>query len=70
MYHDLPEVNWWNGMEKDIAGFIAMCSNCEQVKAENLRLGGLSQDIDIPTWKVGGCKYGLCCWVSPYSKAT
>ncbi|WMV24573.1 hypothetical protein MTR67_017958 [Solanum verrucosum] len=51
MYRDLWEVYWWNGMKKDIADFVAKCLNCQQVKAEHLRSGGLSQDINIPTWK-------------------
>ncbi|WMV25402.1 hypothetical protein MTR67_018787 [Solanum verrucosum] len=38
-------------MKRDIAKFVARCSNCEQVKAEHQGLGGLTQDIDIPTWK-------------------
>ncbi|WMV18732.1 hypothetical protein MTR67_012117 [Solanum verrucosum] len=51
MFRDLQKIYWWNGMNKDIAGFVAKCSNCQQVKVENQRLGGLSQDIIIPTWK-------------------
>ncbi|WMV09139.1 hypothetical protein MTR67_002524 [Solanum verrucosum] len=51
MYRDLREVYWWNGMKQDIAGFVAKCPNCQQVKAEHQRPGGLSQDIVIPTWK-------------------
>lgn len=38
-------------MKRDIANFVAKCSNCDQVKAEHRRPGGLSQDINIPTWK-------------------
>ncbi|WMV09315.1 hypothetical protein MTR67_002700, partial [Solanum verrucosum] len=51
IYRDLREVYWWNGMKRDIAGFVAKCHNCQQVKVEHQRLGGLSQDIPIPTWK-------------------
>ncbi|WMV37616.1 hypothetical protein MTR67_031001, partial [Solanum verrucosum] len=51
MYRDLREVYWWNGMKKDIVGFMAKCPNCQQVKAEHQRPGGLSKDINIPTWK-------------------
>jgi len=51
MYHDLQEVYWWNGMSKDIAGFVAKCPNFQQVKFEHQKLGGLSQDISIPTLK-------------------
>ncbi|WMV54613.1 hypothetical protein MTR67_047998 [Solanum verrucosum] len=51
MYHDLREIYWWNGMKRDIAKFVARCSNCQQVKAEQQGPGGLTQDIDIPTWK-------------------
>jgi len=32
-------------------GFVAKCSNCQQVKARHQKSGGLSQNIDIPTWK-------------------
>ncbi|WMV26151.1 hypothetical protein MTR67_019536 [Solanum verrucosum] len=39
MYHDLRKVYWWNDMKKDIAGFVAKCSNCQQVKAEHLKPG-------------------------------
>ncbi|WMV09561.1 hypothetical protein MTR67_002946 [Solanum verrucosum] len=45
------EFYWWNGMKKDIVEFVAKCPNCQQVKDEHQRLGGLSQDIGIPTWK-------------------
>jgi len=47
MYYDLREVYWWNGMKKDIAGFVAKCPNCQQVKVEHQKLGGLSQYIRI-----------------------
>ncbi|WMV46414.1 hypothetical protein MTR67_039799 [Solanum verrucosum] len=30
---------------------MARCSNCQQVKAEHQGPGGLTQDIDIPTWE-------------------
>ncbi|WMV24685.1 hypothetical protein MTR67_018070 [Solanum verrucosum] len=51
MYRDLWEVYWWNCLKKDIVGFVAKCPNCQQVKAEHQKPGGLFQDIDIPTWK-------------------
>ncbi|WMV29847.1 hypothetical protein MTR67_023232 [Solanum verrucosum] len=38
-------------MKKDIASFVAKCPNCQQVKAKNLKMDGLFQDINIPTWK-------------------
>ncbi|XP_070004643.1 uncharacterized protein [Nicotiana sylvestris] len=51
MYHDLREVYWWNNMKKDVAEFGAKCQNCQQVKAEHQRPGGLAQSIEIPMWK-------------------
>ncbi|WMV50283.1 hypothetical protein MTR67_043668 [Solanum verrucosum] len=51
MYRDLREVYWWNGMNKYIAGFVEKCPNCQQVKAEHQKPGGLLQDIYLPTWK-------------------
>ncbi|MDE0547703.1 integrase zinc binding domain-containing protein, partial [Microbacterium sp. C7(2022)] len=38
-------------MKKDIAKFVSNCHNCQQVKAEHQRPGGLAQNIEIPTWK-------------------
>ncbi|WMV24076.1 hypothetical protein MTR67_017461 [Solanum verrucosum] len=57
MYHDLREVYWLNGMKKDIAKFVAKCSNCQQVKVEHQNLGGLSQDTFH--LEVGRYEYGL-----------
>ncbi|WMV18549.1 hypothetical protein MTR67_011934 [Solanum verrucosum] len=51
MYTDLREVYWWNWMNKDIAEFVANYPNCQQVKVEHQKSGGLSQDISLPTWK-------------------
>lgn len=35
----------------DISYFFARCLNCQQVKAEYQRPGGLPQNIEIPQWK-------------------
>src|SRR5688572_23084825 len=51
MYHGLKEHFWWQGMKRDIATYVSRCHTCQQVKVEHQRPGGLSQDIDIPTWK-------------------
>ncbi|XP_070049896.1 uncharacterized protein [Nicotiana tomentosiformis] len=51
MYHDVKEQYWWDNMKKSIAKFVAQCPNCQQVKIEHHKLGGLIQNIDIPTWK-------------------
>ncbi|XP_070039522.1 uncharacterized protein [Nicotiana tomentosiformis] len=42
MYLDLKEVYWWNGMKRNMADFVARCPNCQQVKAEHQRPGGLA----------------------------
>ncbi|XP_070046563.1 uncharacterized protein [Nicotiana tomentosiformis] len=47
MYHDLKEVYGWNDMKRDVA----RCPNCQQVKAEHQKSGGLAQNIEIPMWK-------------------
>ena len=41
MYHDRREVFWWEGLKKDIAEFVAKCPNCQQVKVEHQKSGGL-----------------------------
>lgn len=51
MFRDLRAVNLWNVMKKDIARYVARCGSCQQVKVEGQRLGGLAQDIEIPTSK-------------------
>ncbi|XP_070039550.1 uncharacterized protein [Nicotiana tomentosiformis] len=51
MYHDLREVYWWNDMKRNVADFVGRCPNCQQVKAEHQRPGGLTQNIDILMWK-------------------
>ena len=51
MYHDLKQIYWWDGMKKDIADYVAKCPNCQHVKAEHLKPGGLTQIIEVPTWK-------------------
>ncbi|XP_070036773.1 uncharacterized protein [Nicotiana tomentosiformis] len=51
MYRDLRQIYWWNGMKKDIAEMVAQCPNCQQVKAEHQRPGGLTQCIELPLWK-------------------
>ena len=38
-------------MKRDIADFVSKCPNRQQVKEEHKKLGGLTQEIDIPTWK-------------------
>ncbi|KAH0720092.1 hypothetical protein KY284_005122 [Solanum tuberosum] len=51
IYRDLREVFWRNGMKRDIANFVAKCPNCQQVKVEHQKPGGMPQEINIPTWK-------------------
>ncbi|XP_070022553.1 uncharacterized protein [Nicotiana sylvestris] len=51
MYHDLKEVYWWNNMKRYVADFVAKCPNCQQVKAEHQRPGGMLKSIENPLWK-------------------
>ncbi|WMV18336.1 hypothetical protein MTR67_011721 [Solanum verrucosum] len=41
MYRDMWEVYWWNGMKNNIVEFLAKCPNCQQVKVEYQKSGGL-----------------------------
>ena len=52
MYRDLQEVYWWDSLKRDIAEFVDKCPNCQQVKDEHQRPGGLTQVMDAPTWKL------------------
>ncbi|WMV23871.1 hypothetical protein MTR67_017256 [Solanum verrucosum] len=51
MYRDLREVYWWNSIKKGIDEFVAKCPNCQQVKVKHQRLGGMTQNIELPKWK-------------------
>ena len=51
MYHDLRKVFWWESLKKDIAEFVDKCPNCQKVKAEHQKPGGLLEEIQLPTWK-------------------
>ncbi|XP_049387088.1 uncharacterized protein LOC125851321 [Solanum stenotomum] len=42
MYQDLRQIYWWNDMKKDIVEMVAECPNCQQVRAEHQRPGGLT----------------------------
>ena len=39
-------------MKRDIEDFLSKCPNCQQVKVEHKKPRGLTQEIDIPTWKL------------------
>ena len=52
MYRDLWEFYWSNDMKRDIADFVSKCPNCQQVKVEHQKPGGMTQVIDITTWKL------------------
>uniref|UniRef100_A0A2N9GSB9 Integrase catalytic domain-containing protein n=2 Tax=Fagus sylvatica TaxID=28930 RepID=A0A2N9GSB9_FAGSY len=51
MYRDLKGTFWWNNMKREIAGYVARCLVCQQVKIEHQRPGGLLQSLPIPEWK-------------------
>ena len=38
-------------MKRDTTDFVSKCPNCQQVKVEHHKPGGMTQEIDIPTWK-------------------
>ena len=51
MYHDHNQIFWWACMKKDIAYYVAKCPKSQEVKAEHLKSGGLTQIIEVPAWK-------------------
>ena len=38
-------------MKKDIADFVAKFPNCQSVQVEHVKPSGLTQIIEVPTWK-------------------
>jgi hypothetical protein len=51
MYHDLKSRYLWYGMKRAVAEYVALCDNCQRVKAERQRPVGLLQPLKIPQWK-------------------
>jgi len=51
MYQDLKKRFWWYGMKREIAEYVAVCDNCQRIKAEHQRPAGLLQLLQIPRWK-------------------
>jgi hypothetical protein len=51
MYHILKSRYWWYGIKRAIAKYVALCDNCQRVKAERQRYAGLLQPLNIPQWK-------------------
>ncbi|XP_070023269.1 uncharacterized protein [Nicotiana sylvestris] len=48
--HDLRQHYWWRRIKKDIVVYVAQCLNCQQIKFEYQRPGGLLQKLEIPEW--------------------
>ncbi|XP_070002503.1 uncharacterized protein [Nicotiana sylvestris] len=67
MCHDLKEVYWWNNMKKDVAVFVEKCPNCQQVKAEHQRPGGLAQSIENSNVEMGDDQHGFCGGITAHS---
>jgi hypothetical protein len=51
MYHDLKSRYWWYGMKRAVAKYVALCDNCQRVKAKRQRPAGLLQPLKVPQWK-------------------
>ena len=41
----VPGLDGWKGLKRDIVEFVAKCPNCQQVKVEHQKPGGLLQEI-------------------------
>ena len=50
MYHGVKQIYWWDG-KKDIAKYVPKCPYSQHVKAYHLKPGGLTQIIEVLTWK-------------------
>jgi anti-sigma factor ChrR (cupin superfamily) len=38
-------------LKRDVAAHVAMCDECQRVKAEHQRLAGLLHPLKIPEWE-------------------
>ena len=48
MYQDLKSTYWWTNMKREVAGYIAQCLTCQQVKMEHQWPAGPLQSLEIP----------------------
>ncbi|XP_070040913.1 uncharacterized protein [Nicotiana tomentosiformis] len=48
IYQNLRQHYWWRRMKNDIVEFVSRCLNCQHVKYEHQRMGGLLQRLEIP----------------------
>ena len=48
MYKDIKRTFFWNGMKKDVEDFVSKCMVCQQVKAEQIKPGGLLHPLEVP----------------------
>ena len=48
MYLNLKQLFLWSRMKRDIVDFVAQCPNCQQVKYEHQRPGGILRRMPIP----------------------
>jgi hypothetical protein len=51
MYHDLRQQFWWTRMKRETTHYVFECDTYRKVKADNMKLGGLLQQLSIPEWK-------------------
>jgi len=51
MYQDMKQHYWWPNMRKEVAGYMAKCRICQQVKGEHRKPARLLQPLPIPEWK-------------------
>jgi hypothetical protein len=51
MYHDLKRRYWWYRMKRAATEYMALCNNCQRVKAECQRPIEILQPLKIPQWK-------------------
>ena len=51
MYRDLKQHYWWCLMKRDIVDFVSRCLNCQQVKYEHQKPGGMTHMMPIREWK-------------------
>jgi hypothetical protein len=47
----LSRANFWLGMKKEVANYIAKCWECQKVKANHRHPASLLQSLPIPEWQ-------------------
>jgi hypothetical protein len=70
MRADLKPLFFWKGMKADIVNYVAICLECQQVKAEHRHPSRITTATRYSIIEMGGHFDGFHCWIATDGKET